>query len=83
VNEYGLEYAKLDFSVITSAYVNEDSISGCYATDHPYHRDHQESFIVIYERLLELFDELQNGSIIYCYNHALLEFVGKCRWICT
>jgi alpha-galactosidase len=62
VNEYGLEYAKLDFSVITSAYVNDDSISGCYATDHPYHRDHQESFIVIYERLLELFDELHKAA---------------------
>jgi alpha-galactosidase len=62
VNEYGLAYAKLDFSVITSAYVNNDSISGCYATDHPYHKDHQESFIVIYQRLLELFDELHEAA---------------------
>ncbi len=62
MNEYGLAYAKLDFSVITSAYVNDDSISGCYATDHPYHKDHQESFIVIYERLLKLFDELHEAA---------------------
>ena len=58
VKEYGLAYAKLDFSVITSAYVNNDLISGCYASDHPYHKDHEESYIVIYERLLKLFDDL-------------------------
>ena len=62
VNEYGLAYAKLDFAVITSAYVNDDRISGCYATDHPYHKDQQESFIVIYERLLQLFDELHEAA---------------------
>jgi alpha-galactosidase len=62
VREYGLTYAKLDFSIITSAYVNDDSISGCYATDHPYHRDHRESYIVIYERLFRLFDELHEAA---------------------
>jgi len=62
VNEYGLAYAKLDFAVITSAYVNDNSIAGCYATDHPYHKDQQESFIVIYERLLQLFDELHEAA---------------------
>jgi alpha-galactosidase len=58
VRDYGLGYAKLDFAVLTSAYVNDDSITGCYATDHPYHKDHRESFIAIYERLLKLFDDL-------------------------
>lgn len=62
VNDYGLAYAKLDFAVITSAYVNDDAISGCYATDHPYHKDHHESFIVIYERLMSLFDELHKSA---------------------
>lgn len=56
--EYGLAYTKLDFAVATSAYVNDPRISGCYATDHPFHRDHQESFGVIYRRVLELFDRL-------------------------
>lgn len=56
--ENGLAYTKLDFAIVSSAYVNDPAISGCYATDHPYHRDHQESFIVIYERLLELYDAL-------------------------
>ena len=36
VREYGLAYAKLDLSVVTSAYVNDTSISGCYAKDHPF-----------------------------------------------
>ncbi len=62
VNDYGLGYAKLDFSIVTSAYVNDESISGCYAADHPYHKDHRESFIVIYERLMKLFDELHNEA---------------------
>jgi len=62
VKEYGLAYAKLDFAVITSAYVNDNSIQGCYATDHPWHKDQQESFIVIYERLLKLFDELHEAA---------------------
>lgn len=62
VNDYGLAYAKLDLSIVTSAYVNDNSISGCYATDHPYHRDHQESFLIIYERVLKLFDELHAAA---------------------
>jgi alpha-galactosidase len=69
VKNYGLAYAKLDFSIATSAYVNDNTVSGCYATDHPYHRDHQESFIVIYERLLKLFDDLHKeapGLFIDC-----------------
>ncbi len=61
-NDYGLAYAKLDFAVVASAYVNDDNIAGCYASDHPYHKDHRESFIVIYERLLKLFDELHKAA---------------------
>ncbi len=62
VKNYGLAYAKLDFSIATSAYVSDPTLSGCYATDHPYHRDHEESFIVIYERLLRLFDDLHREA---------------------
>ena len=58
VKDHGLAYAKLDLSVVTSAYINDPSISGCYATDHPFHRDHEESFITIYQNVLKLFDEL-------------------------
>lgn len=56
--EYGLEYLKLDFSVVTSAYVFDHEKSGCYARDHPGHTDHNESLYVNYERMWELFDEL-------------------------
>jgi len=56
--QYGLAYTKLDFAIATSAYVNDPRVSGCYATDHPFHRDQQESFIAIYQRVLELFDRL-------------------------
>lgn len=56
--DYGLEYMKLDFSVVTSAYVFDHEKSGCYAMDHPGHRDHNESLYVNYERMWELFDEL-------------------------
>ncbi len=59
--DYGLAYTKLDFAVAASAYVNDPAISGCYATGHPFHRDHHESFIVIYERVLELFDQLHEA----------------------
>ena len=58
VKNNGLAYAKCDFSVATSAYINDNSISGCYAVNHPLHRDHQESFAVIFQEVLKLFDEL-------------------------
>ncbi|MFH0758599.1 MAG: alpha-galactosidase [Bacteroidota bacterium] len=60
--EYGLAYTKLDFAIAASAYVNDPAISGCYAPDHPFHRDQQESLLVIYERLLELFDQLHKAN---------------------
>jgi alpha-galactosidase len=69
VNDYGLGYAKLDFAAVTSPYVTDVSRSGCYATDHPYHRDHNESFGEIYDRVLQLFDELHKeapGLFIDC-----------------
>jgi alpha-galactosidase len=69
VKENGLAYAKLDFSVVTSAYINDNSIAGCYATDHPLHKDQFESFGVIYQRVLKLFDELHEeapGLFIDC-----------------
>ncbi|HSF53965.1 MAG TPA: glycoside hydrolase family 36 protein [Algoriphagus sp.] len=56
--DYGLEYLKLDFAVVSSAYVFNPEISGCYATDHDHHGDHHESMYTNYERMWELFDEL-------------------------
>lgn len=62
VREYGLMYAKLDLSIVTSAYVYDPAHTGCYATDHPYHKDHEESYDVIYERCMQLFDELHQEA---------------------
>ena len=58
VNEVGLSFVKLDLSIVTSAYVTDYNRSGCSAKNHPFHKDREESLIVIYERLFQLFDEL-------------------------
>jgi alpha-galactosidase len=56
--EYGLEYMKLDFSVVTSPYRYDHTASGCYATNHPGHKDQHESLYSNYETMWKLFDEL-------------------------
>lgn len=56
--DYGLEYFKLDFAVVTSAYTYDHTQSGCYSANHPGHKDHNESLFTNYERLWQLFDEL-------------------------
>lgn len=55
--DYGLEYLKLDFAVVTSPYRFNNEESGDYSTNHGF-KDHQESFYANYERVWELFDEL-------------------------
>jgi alpha-galactosidase len=60
--DYGLEYMKLDFSIVTSPYVYNKETSGCYATDHPGHKDHNESLYTNYEQLYKLFDELHTAK---------------------
>jgi len=60
--DYGLEYLKLDFAVVTSAYVFDHEKSGCYATDHAGHKDHSASLYANYERMWELFDELHDAK---------------------
>jgi alpha-galactosidase len=67
--EYGLEYLKLDFTVVTSPYRFDNKLTGCYAKNHPGHKDHNESFYVNYERVWKLFDELhaaKPGLFIDC-----------------
>jgi len=58
IDEHGLEYVKLDFAVVSSAYVFDTERSGCYAEDHPGHQDHAESLLTNYQRVWDLFDEL-------------------------
>lgn len=62
VKEYGLVYSKLDFAIATSAYVYNMKRTGCYSGKHPYHRDHEESYEMIYERCMQLFDELHQEA---------------------
>jgi len=67
--EYGIEYYKLDFAVVTSAYTYDHNQSGCYSTNHPGHKDHNESLFTNYDRLWKLFDELhaaKPGLFIDC-----------------
>ncbi len=80
VKNNGLEYTKLDFAIVTSAYVVDPERSGCYATDHPYHKDHNESFLNNYQRILTMFDELHSEApdlFIDC----TFETVGKLQTI--
>ena len=56
VREHGLEYVKLDFAVVTSPYQYDPAKAGCYATDHPGHRDRAESLSANYDYLWTLFD---------------------------
>jgi alpha-galactosidase len=60
--DYGLEYFKLDFSVVTSAYTYNHNESGCYSVNHPGHKDHNESLFTNYECLWKLFDELHTAK---------------------
>ena len=45
VKEHGLEYIKGDFAVVTGAYTSDKTRSGCHATDHPMHKDRNESML--------------------------------------
>jgi alpha-galactosidase len=80
VSEVGLRFVKLDLTVATSAYVTDFNHSGCSAKDHPYHKDREESLIVIYERLFELFDEL-HAEAPDLYIDCTFETEGKLQLI--
>lgn len=56
--EYGLEYLKLDFTVVTSTYRFGTKVTGCYAHNHAGHQDQRESFYTNYEAIWKLFDDL-------------------------
>lgn len=62
VREHGLTYIKLDFAIVTSCYVFDRDRTGCHATNHPFHKDRQESFAIIYNRCMQLFDDLHKEA---------------------
>jgi alpha-galactosidase len=80
VNKEGLGFVKLDLSVVTSAYITDVKQSGCSASNHPYHKDREESHIVIYERLFKLFDEL-HAAAPNLYIDCTFETAGKLQLI--
>ena len=61
VKEHGLEYVKLDFAIVASAYRFDPDISGCFAENHP-HKDRQESYLEIYRRAWQMYDELHEEA---------------------
>ncbi len=58
VREHGLEYLKLDFAVVASAYQYDSARSGCHAKGHA-HRDRPESLSLGYDGLWNVFDSLK------------------------
>lgn len=62
IHAYGIQYVKLDLAIVTSAYVYDPKHTGCYATDHALHRDHEESYDVIYEQCMKMFDDLHAAA---------------------
>lgn len=55
--EHGLEYLKLDFAIVSSPYRYDTARTGCYAKDHPRHRDHAESLSVSFDAMWHVFDQ--------------------------
>jgi alpha-galactosidase len=69
VREYGLEYLKGDFAVVTGAYTSDKTRSGCHSTIHPLHEDQNESLLELYGRIWQLFDDIHKeapGVFIDC-----------------
>jgi alpha-galactosidase len=61
VRDLKLDYVKLDLGVAVGAYVSDPNQSGCFAKDHP-HRDRQESYLEIYRRCFDLFDDIHREA---------------------
>jgi len=80
VNKHGLKYVKLDLSAVTSAYRFNPRFTGCSAKNHEHHRDREESYLVIYERLWQLFDELHH-AVPDLYIDCTFETMGKLQLI--
>ena len=62
VREHGLAYLKLDFAIVTSCYVYDTERTGCYASNHPHHKDREESYAAIYDRCMQLLDDLHKEA---------------------
>jgi alpha-galactosidase len=61
VKEHGLEYVKLDFAIVASAYRYDNDVSGCFAKGHS-HKDREESYLEIYRAAWQMYDELHEEA---------------------
>ncbi len=70
IQQLGVTYVKLDLSIAASAYVYQPELSGDYETNaSKLYRDHASSYWTIYERCMQLMDDLHKafpGILIDC-----------------
>jgi len=80
VTELNLGYIKLDLSIVTSAYTFNAENTGCYATNHFHHKNHKDSYLAIYERCFQMFDEIHEKAP-NLYIDCTFETMGKLQLI--
>jgi alpha-galactosidase len=70
IRQLGVTYIKLDLSIVASAYVHQPELTGDYETNaSKQYRDHPSSYWTIYDRCLQLMDDLHAefpGILIDC-----------------
>ncbi|MCF6357393.1 MAG: alpha-galactosidase, partial [Draconibacterium sp.] len=79
VTEHGLEYVKLDFAILTSAYRFDADISGCFADNHS-HKDREESYLEIYRAAWKMYDEL-HAAAPNLFIDCTFETMGKLQMV--
>ena len=79
VTEHGLEYVKLDFAILTSAYRFDADVSGCFAENHA-HKDREESYLEIYRAAWNMYDEL-HAAAPDLFIDCTFETMGKLQLI--
>lgn len=79
VKEHGLEYVKLDFAIVASAYRFDADVSGCFAENHS-HKDREESYLEIYRAAWQMYDEL-HASAPGLFIDCTFETMGELQMI--
>jgi alpha-galactosidase len=79
VKEHGLEYVKLDFAILASAYRFDNDVSGCFSEGHS-HKDREESYLEIYRAAWQMYDEL-HAEAPNLFIDCTFETMGKLQLI--
>lgn len=79
VTEHGLEYVKLDFAILASAYRFDADVSGCFAKNHS-HKDREESYLEIYRAAWKMYDEL-HAAAPNLFIDCTFETMGKLQLV--